>query len=180
MRENKTRQPEHLAILKAISTLAFEAVYISEAEKWGGTMDQWKLILTVSANKKHEVFAFDYWQGLGHRVGHFEERRNQITIGGRSKLLHEAKKTHRVLTMNPTGHHSYSVKVPTVADAMYCLLGERTHGEDFDGWASNFGYDTDSRKAFDIYLQCQDHEKQLNRLFTAEQVETIETILEDY
>jgi len=36
--------------------------------------------------------------------------------------------------------------------------------EPFEDWASNFGYDSDSRKAERIYFACQGHKRQLDTL----------------
>ena len=45
---------------------------------------------------------------------------------------------------------------PTVDDLLYSLVSDASSGrETFEDWCSELGYDTDSRKAFSIYEQCQ-------------------------
>ena len=48
---------------------------------------------------------------------------------------------------------------PTAAGVLYCLVSD-TSGVDnarsFEEWASNYGYDTDSRKAEAIFRRCEE------------------------
>lgn len=47
-------------------------------------------------------------------------------------------------------------KAPSAADVLYCLCADASAlDEGFEDWCSNFGYDTDSRKALDTFLACQ-------------------------
>jgi len=46
---------------------------------------------------------------------------------------------------------------PKIDDVIYSLLSDYDAGqENFNDFCSSFGYDTDSRKAFDTYLACQE------------------------
>lgn len=52
---------------------------------------------------------------------------------------------------------------PTAADVLDCLQSDsRVMGQDFEEWCSDLGYDTDSRKAEQIY---RDTDKQARRVF---------------
>lgn len=45
---------------------------------------------------------------------------------------------------------------PSLGDVLYALVMDASaQGEDFEDWCYNFGYDTDSRKALELYLACQ-------------------------
>ena len=47
---------------------------------------------------------------------------------------------------------------------MYCLIVDsEACSETFESWCSNFGYDTDSRKAMDTYLACQKNGEKLRK-----------------
>jgi hypothetical protein len=50
-----------------------------------------------------------------------------------------------------------SIGVPDVADVLSNLLSETNGVEcgDFEGWCSDFGYDSDSRSAERVYKQCK-------------------------
>lgn len=54
--------------------------------------------------------------------------------------------------------------VPSLDDVIYSLLSDGSaffDAESFEDWASNFGDDTDSRKAEKIYLQCMETGRKL-------------------
>lgn len=44
-------------------------------------------------------------------------------------------------------------KTPSLYDILSCI--EKGEPEPFESWCSNYGYDTDSRKALNTYLGCQ-------------------------
>ncbi|MEK7499295.1 MAG: hypothetical protein AAB649_01675 [Patescibacteria group bacterium] len=56
---------------------------------------------------------------------------------------------------------------PSAADVLSCLLSD-TSGYDFndsfEDWCSEYGYDTDSRRAKDIYEKCRKISVKLHRL----------------
>jgi hypothetical protein len=60
-------------------------------------------------------------------------------------------------------------KLPKIGDVLCCLLQDAQSGsETFDDFCRSFGYDTDSRKAFDIYLKCQQCLNAMQRAFGAD------------
>lgn len=56
--------------------------------------------------------------------------------------------------------------VPKLSDVLSCLLLDAScvEGESFEGWAENFGHSTDSRKALESYLSCQNTAMNLRKL----------------
>lgn len=71
---------------------------------------------------------------------------------------------HIPLTV-PFGMGSAHTEEPTAADVLNCLVLDAMGYENADGsfeeWASEYGYDTDSRRAYRTYQQV---EKQTNKL----------------
>ena len=62
---------------------------------------------------------------------------------------------------------------PTVADLMGSLMQDGTayfDAETFEEWASNFGYDIDSRKAESVYRACDTIGRALARAFDADEL----------
>jgi len=54
---------------------------------------------------------------------------------------------------------------PTVDDVLSCLISDAIANEMFfDDWCYEFGYETDSRKALQTYLDCQEICKKLHIL----------------
>jgi hypothetical protein len=81
---------------------------------------------------------------------------------------------------NPLPVQQY-VPAPTAASVLYCLLSDMQCGSDtFEGFCANLDYDEDSRKAHDTYLACQQSGTKLRKVFTREQLETLQELLQDY
>ena len=62
-------------------------------------------------------------------------------------------------------------KKPSIYDILACL--DCYDAETFDDFCSNFGYDTDSRKALETYLAAQEEYSNLTKLFTSEQLDQL-------
>ncbi len=60
---------------------------------------------------------------------------------------------------------------PNAVDVLDCLASDAAGVENarsFEYWAGDYGYDTDSRKAYRIYLACEREVKNLERLLGSE------------
>lgn len=66
-------------------------------------------------------------------------------------------------------------KPPTAADVLYCLASDARGVEHatFEDFCSEYGYDTDSRKAERLYEACKRTSKQMRDLFGDETFEEI-------
>lgn len=70
---------------------------------------------------------------------------------------------------------------PHAADVLYSLLLDSSAAEmTFASWCAEFGYDTDSRKALDTYLACQENADKLARIFDHTTREQLREALQDY
>lgn len=71
--------------------------------------------------------------------------------------------------------------VPSILDVVSSLLLDAdVCGRSFEEWASDFGYDTDSRQAEKIYRACQDIESAWKRAFSAADLELLRELFQDY
>lgn len=61
-------------------------------------------------------------------------------------------------------------------DVLACLSSDISSDGTFEDFCLNFGYDTDSRSALDLYLKCQELSSKLRRFFTAQEIEELEEI----
>ena len=64
-----------------------------------------------------------------------------------------------------------------ISELIYCILSDYAD-ETFDDWCSNFGYDTDSRKALETYLECQNNWVRLRKALGSKFSEIREIFLE--
>lgn len=170
---------QDLAVAEIISS--YSVSYLGERvdeNKW--ISDKW--IVTING------VDFEYHTGTGHRL--------EIGIGRYSltskqnkevKELKECTKLDKVL-FTIKDRRLYAV-APTQASVLYCIVSDSYASEvSFDDWCSDLGYDSDSRKALDVYLQCQENSKKLQQVFRATKgtettytmIEKLKEILEDY
>lgn len=78
---------------------------------------------------------------------------------------------------------TYQKVAPSLPDVVHSLLldGEPYfNGESFEDWASNCGYETDSRKAEEIYKACMEIGRQLKRGLPHDTITKALEILQDY
>lgn len=71
---------------------------------------------------------------------------------------------------------------PSITDVLHCLVsdaGALDHGS-FEDWASNLGYDADSRKAEKIYRACLDTGLALRRMLSDVELAKLQEAFQDY
>lgn len=72
-------------------------------------------------------------------------------------------------------------KPPTLNDVLHSLINDAdARSMSFNDWCSEFGYDSDSMKAFNIYQACCESAKKLDILYTRADIEEIREALRDY
>lgn len=75
---------------------------------------------------------------------------------------------------------TYAPTPPSVKDVIHSLLMDGSALDmGFEDWASDYGYDSDSRKALTLYLECQDAGRKIVRLLGPD-IDAFRTALEDY
>lgn len=76
----------------------------------------------------------------------------------------------------------YQKVSPQLDDVMHSLLLDGDpyfNNESFEDWCGNFGYDTDSRKAEDMYRACCETGRQIMRSVPREVIEQAREIIQD-
>lgn len=84
-------------------------------------------------------------------------------------LAHVARKNNdKVISSGPRGGafiHEPLPYPPNPLAVLSCVYRDDTQGESFESWCHELGYNTDSRKALDMYLQCQKQTDDFERAF---------------
>lgn len=115
--------------------------------------------------------------GIGHRVkrvGYLQKVSNVEAEALRKIRATITPEPNRLPIVNDTPY-------PTSASVLYSLLLDANCVEEtFPNFCANFGYDEDSRKALDIYLQCQAISNTLHKVFSSKELEQLEELLQDY
>lgn len=111
--------------------------------------------------------------------------RMEVQPAGKRKYFPDDEKERAVFTITlirQNGSYSFEFgqsiaagsKKPRAYDVLACI--EKSDPGTFEDWCSGFGYSTDSRKALETYLHCQNQYASLSRLFTSEQLTLLQEI----
>jgi hypothetical protein len=129
----------------------------------GRTMDEWACTFT----RDKQSITFDYFTALGNR------KMPEWKGPGPIPSFHSLMGAERLAQAKP--------QAPSPADVLQCVLSDaEACGQSFESWCGDFGYDTDSRKAFATYEACQRNGDKLRGFFTPEELARFATELQDY
>jgi hypothetical protein len=136
---------------------------LGDDTKWDH--DQWDVCLTLRGRPLRQVFK----TGSGHRL-HPKLPMDLRKVHPSSLVMHDFRRA------NPGKPVS-----PCAATFLYSVLLDAQGAEDtFSGWCSEFGYDTDSRRARDTYDTCQDIHDAVYSVLRFDEVAALRELLEDY
>jgi len=136
---------------------------------------------TVSLNGR-ELWAGDYAQGIGHvskPVAAWIRREcgpsNCIAGHGAYAELCEKQKINRF------GFPAKAITAPLLRDVFYSILQDgEAYAMSFEEWAAEYGFDTDSRKAEATYRECAAIGRALNAELSAEALDRLRELFQDY
>lgn len=139
----------------------------------------WRVILTAKAPHKAPPMVTDYMQGIGHMPG-YSQRNNLAQSQDRALAAQYGTTGWR--NGKRSVYLSRPIPAPLLRDVLYSLVLDAgvINAGSFENWASDYGYDTDSRKAEETYNQCLTIGRQLRALIGAKAMAELETIFQDY
>jgi hypothetical protein len=118
-------------------------------KNWSDESDQWLVVINGQR--------FDYYTGIGHR------KIDMTTCWG-TKWSGDSKyviQNRHKLRISVLVECSKPV-TPKFDSILACLVHDAVgSAQTFDDWCSGYGYDTDSRKALQSYIGCQETAKKL-------------------
>ena len=134
----------------------------------------------------------DYMKGSGHlEMSISQSAHDHVSVKKRDLL--RAKNECCEIGKYPTGLWGSNVKVkyisgkpakfpsPTIDEVFYSLsMDSEASNYSFEEWADNYGYDSDSISANDIYKACQKIAKEFNKMLSVKQREELSELLQDY
>lgn len=145
-----------------------------------------KYVLTFSkGNHSSQQVELEYTLGIGH-VKYKEAFTAHLTENEKNILWHKRKNPY--VKFKPEAREyeaSLAVKLakaqkvqPNPAEVLICYCREALEAIEttFEDWASNFGYDTDSRKAENIYNSSRDSYSKLLKIMSRKEIEEFSQI----
>lgn len=151
--------------------VSFVAVALGQTKRDGWDCDEWRATLTKRAQSggKMAELSQPFYTGLGHRKSKVRMPPDIARLGP------------RILARVEWENANLKPVAPSAASVLYSLLLDAQGAEQpFDYWASDYGYDTDSIKALNIYNACCEVRRQVNAFFSHEQREKLRELLEDF
>jgi hypothetical protein len=164
---------------------SFNYVGASHDDEW--SHDLWHITFFNNGIKDKagsRCATFEYKTGIGHR----EDITPKLKF---SKAFMNNIKAHKEALLDSTGltfkvyrksnYPSLFAVAPTAASVLYCLLSDASaSNESVKDLCDNYGYDSDSIKALNIYNQCVTIAKKLSKIFKPTLIEQLSSLLEDY
>lgn len=161
-------------------------------EPTGHVVDNWPSIryeCTLLRNGK-EVWSGPYSLGVGHvNPNNINLWKTALTIDEEHLLYTWQKKPHANFKDKQL-HAQVAAKVaklqkvqPKLSDVVCSLMLDGYsyfNALDFDEWCDEYGYDTDSRKALDIFEACQETGRLLTRAFSRDELSALEQAAQEH
>lgn len=154
--------------------LEYSAAFIPQSQsRNAGEKDptlNWRVVIA----KGSAQIATDYMQGVGHlpnyshqfaRLAVYDDAVRDACETGVSPLIPH-KNGYDACQAGLTFPRRTPVPPPALVDVLYCLVADAGALDyaTFEDWASEYGYDTDSRKAEAAYRACLDIALQLRHI----------------
>lgn len=167
-----------LTIIKLLEEIkvSFSVVLLGETIKNDWVCDHWRATFTNGSKSE----TFDYFTGLGHRLSKVDKNKRlllQFSQKDKGAILKRKKSTGESRVI----YGDNWCIAPTSASVLYSLvLDSGAADESFSNWCDNFGYDSDSISAFNVYQECEKTAKRLKNIFNHSQLEQLRELLQDY
>lgn len=152
-----TTEATHAAVEALLQSkfITFKITGGGETRQGDWACDQWNVQMFSPLSRP--TIHFPFYTGLGHRV---------------------VKKGQRLW---PGEKPQATPKAPHIASVIHSLmLDSGALDESFDNWCDNFGYNSDSIKAFNTYRECCELGKKFRPLFDRDTYQQLSKLLEDY
>lgn len=178
-------KPERAAIVESLG-LTIESVFVpfSQSRNKGEKQPSLNWRVTVKHNGAF-VLETDYMAGSGHcPSANHKDRKEQPLM-----VAYECEHGFRALGVrwgrDAEAYGAANVKNAILPDALDVLASLAMDSDvldmgGFEDWASNFGYDTDSRKAESIYRACLDIALKLRAALGDTGLQTLRNAFEGY
>ena len=164
--------------------LTYSAEFVPQSKSRNAGEKRPSLNWKVTVSRGLHTFTTDYMQGIGHapKDGFYAKNptlHNKIIMEKELKMMTEGGSYRRGDSQLIGG----KIPAPLCRDVLYSLIldSDVLNHANFESWASDFGYDTDSRKAEETYKACLDIALQLKVILGGEaNMEKLREAFQDY
>lgn len=145
-----------------------------------------KLHWSCTFKRGKQSMTVGYHQGIGYVQGYQQAY-------GKSPYIRQCQETAYRMTCEDGRLYKYDAALkyyrpigkqpaPNIIDVLYCLIMDSDVLErgGFEEWASDYGYDTDSRKAEQTYKLCLEQSLKLKELIRQDELDQLRDAYQDY
>lgn len=153
----------------------------NEKDEWRRIAAHWTVAIKSKSGRSQ---TFDYWLGSGNWTWRNSSRgylpAGAIAIGGRTRTPAEClSSTSPYFSDKEAIIQRCTCSPPRIAEVLDCIIGDGGACDcTFEEWASDFGFDPDSRSAEKIYRQCQTNYQRLLSCISRDTIDAIRSAIE--
>ena len=152
----------------------YSVMYTGEKKREEWDCDSWRFTI------KNQSFEYSTGLGLRGDVTANTKKRAAFDFPGLTEK-DKAGQTLRGRQYLQRVQELREPQIPPVAGLLYSLILDGSASElSFAEWCGDYGYDSDSRKAFATYMACQENSDKLQKVFTHSQIARIRELLQEY
>lgn len=149
-------------IEKSGVTVDVRLIGATRRDNW--VCDEWR----VSFTRGPIVETFEYFTGIGHRTAAQMPRDGGPRPRAGTVMYEQLERMRKPVA-------------PHVAGVLHSIISDSSSVEQsFANWCGDFGYDTDSRKAYATYEACQRNADKLSKIFNSAERQALADALQDY
>lgn len=163
--------------------IEFSAVFVPFSQSRNKGEARKSLNWLVTFKRGTRAYSSDYMQGIGHLPAHIRNMKDKYA---QRKAEEVAAESGRFPKQGFDVHYYITgscpkLPPPDAADVLYCLLSDAAvlDHPNFESWASEYGYEVDSRKAEQTYKACLKSALELRAILTEEDSRALREIVQD-
>lgn len=137
----------------------------------------------VTISTKTGAIVTDYMQGIAHVPRYHEDWTQRRTLDTEEREELAAERGRYSIGKGPaSGITSRPIPAPKLEDVLYSLVLDSSviDASGFEDWASDLGYDTDSRKAEALYRKCLQQALMMRRMIGDTGLTILRELFQDY
>lgn len=145
--------------------------------------------LITLVKKDGQRMTVDYMQGIAHVPGYQFHGRTPYDQRENHRLCRKSCRTGKTYRHPKNGHYNNhcnwttdTIPPPKIKDVMYSLISDASvlDYRTYEEWASDFGYDPDSRSGEKAYQLCLQQSLSLKALIGWSMIEALRAAYQDY
>lgn len=179
-------EKQEIAALIQSFGITYKAVFVPFSQSRNKNEKHFSLNWLVTIERGSQSITTDYMQGIGHLAGYSHAAASKLAEYNNVKHAAESGKwdaRHNKAGFRTTPQLYWNkIPAPELVDVMYSLVmdSDVLNYSGFEDWASNFGYDTDSREAEKTYQACLKIALELRAMIGNSGIEKLQEAFQDY